>query len=90
MGAADGYAEAVGGFTFQPYGVKNMTNALTLFTINETAGLLRVHRSTVSRLISTGALGFIAVGSRRLIPETDLLAFIENRRSLAANSPKGE
>jgi excisionase family DNA binding protein len=67
-----------------------MVDSLKLFTIKEIAGILRVHRATVSRLITAGALGHIAVGSRKLIPETDLLSFIENRRSLAANSPKGE
>jgi excisionase family DNA binding protein len=63
---------------------------LNFFTIKEVADVLRVHRATVSRLITAGALGHIAVGSRKLIPETDLLSFLENRRSLAANSPKGE
>jgi excisionase family DNA binding protein len=65
-----------------------MTDAPKLLTINETACLLRVHRATVSRLIGAGALPCIAVGSRKLVLETDLLTFIENRRSLAANSPK--
>ena len=67
-----------------------MAETLNFFTIKEVAGVLRVHRSTVSRLINSGALGHIAVGSRKLIPKADLLSFLENRRSLAANSPKGE
>jgi excisionase family DNA binding protein len=67
-----------------------MADTLNFFTIKEVADVLRVHRATVSRLITAGALGHIAVGSRKLIPETDLLSFLENRRSLAANSPKGE
>ncbi|SOB60268.1 conserved protein of unknown function [Pseudodesulfovibrio profundus] len=66
-----------------------MANTFKLFTIKEVADVLRIHRATVSRLINAGALGCIAVGSRKLIPEADLLTFIENRRSLAAISPKG-
>lgn len=67
-----------------------MLEEVNLLTIAETARFLRVHRATISRLIGTGALPHIAVGSRRLILETDLLSFIDNqRRSLAANSPKG-
>jgi excisionase family DNA binding protein len=65
-----------------------MSDAPQLLTIQETACLLRVHRATISRLIGAGALPCIAVGSRRLVLEADLLTFIENRRSLAANSPK--
>ncbi|WP_419787251.1 helix-turn-helix domain-containing protein [Pseudodesulfovibrio sp.] len=67
-----------------------MTDAPKLLTIKEVACLLRVHRATVSRLIGTGALAHLAIGSRKLVLETDLLSFLENRRSLAANSPKGE
>ncbi len=59
-----------------------------LLTINEVAGFLRVHRATISRMIGTGALPFIAIGSRKLVLESDLLTLIENRRSLAANSPE--
>ncbi|WP_157917507.1 helix-turn-helix domain-containing protein [Pseudodesulfovibrio profundus] len=67
-----------------------MTNEPKLLTINEVARILRVHRATISRLINSGAFPCIAVGSRRLVLEKDLLSFIENRRrSLAANSPKG-
>ncbi|WP_207264893.1 helix-turn-helix domain-containing protein [Desulfovibrio sp. Huiquan2017] len=67
-----------------------MSDSLNLFTIKEVAGVLRVHRATVSRLITAGALPHLAVGSRKLVLKKDLLAFIDNRRSLAANSPKGE
>lgn len=59
-------------------------------TIMEVACLLRVHRATVSRLIGAGALPHLAMGLRKLVPETGLPSFLENRRSLAANSPKGE
>ncbi|WP_264983470.1 helix-turn-helix domain-containing protein [Pseudodesulfovibrio portus] len=55
-----------------------MSDAPQLLTIQETACLLRVHRATISRLIGAGALPCIAVGSRRLVLEADLLTFIEN------------
>ncbi|MBI9080113.1 MAG: helix-turn-helix domain-containing protein [Pseudodesulfovibrio sp.] len=67
-----------------------MLEEVNLLTIAETARILRVHRATISRLIGAGALPHIPVGSRRLILEIDLLSFIENQRSLAANSPKGK
>ncbi|MBI9081898.1 MAG: helix-turn-helix domain-containing protein [Pseudodesulfovibrio sp.] len=63
-----------------------MTEDQKLLTITETARFLRVHRATISRLIGAGALPHIAIGSRKLVLETDLLSFIENRRSLAANA----
>jgi excisionase family DNA binding protein len=70
-----------------------MFDALKLLTITEVARILRVHRATVSRLINAGALPCVEVGSRRLVLETDLQTFIDNRRrrrrSLAANeSPR--
>jgi excisionase family DNA binding protein len=66
-----------------------MFNAPTLLTIKEVACFLRVHRATVSRLIGAGALPHLAIGSRKLVLEKDLLSFLENRRSLAANeSPR--
>ena len=61
---------------------------MPILTINEVAKLLRIHRSTVSRQMKTGALGYIQIGSRKMVLKKDLLSFIENRRSLAANSPK--
>lgn len=65
-----------------------MTDVPKLLTIDEVARILRVHRATISRRINAGALSCVEVGSRRLILEKDLLSFIENRRSSAANSPK--
>ncbi|WP_078063679.1 helix-turn-helix domain-containing protein [Pseudodesulfovibrio indicus] len=89
-GSGNGYATAVGGFTFRSYGNHTMSDAPKILTIKEVACFLRVHRATISRLVGAGALPSIAVGSRRLVLEADLLTFIENRRSLAANSPKGK
>jgi len=50
-----------------------------LFTIQDAATFLRVHRSTISRIISTGDLPCIRVRSRKLIREQDLLAFIDSQ-----------
>jgi len=67
-----------------------MSDAPKVLTIKEVACFLRVHRATISRLIGAGALPHLAIGSRKLVLEKDLLSFLENRRNLAANSPKGE
>jgi len=87
-GSGNGYATAVGGFTFRSYENHTMSDAPELLTIKEVACFLRVHRATISRLIGAGALPHLAVGSRKLVLREDLLAFIDNRRSLAANSPR--
>jgi excisionase family DNA binding protein len=63
-----------------------------LMTVDEVAMHLRVHRSTVSRLLSTGALPHLSVGCRKLVKESDLLAFIENQivgKTTANESPRG-
>ena len=50
-----------------------------LFTIAEAAAHLRVHRSTISRMISAGELSCIRVRSRKLIRQQDLQTFIDNQ-----------
>lgn len=52
---------------------------LRLYTIPETAEVLRVHRSTISRLLSDGELPFVMVRGSKRILESDLRAFIENQ-----------
>ncbi len=49
-------------------------------TIDEVADDLRVHRSTVSRLIIEGELPYYNVKGRKLIKRVDLEAFFENQR----------
>ncbi len=51
-----------------------------LLTLTEVAEILRVNRSSVSRLIKAKELSYIRIGGRKLIDEADLLAFIENRK----------
>jgi len=56
-----------------------MTTQKILLNIQETADILRVHRSTVSRMLDCGELPSILVRSRKLIRYTDVLEFIENQ-----------
>ena len=50
-----------------------------LLTIKEVAQIMRVHRSTVSRYITSGELKAYGIGNRKLVKEEDLWLFIENR-----------
>ncbi len=51
-----------------------------LLTLQEVADILRVNRSSVSRLIKGKMLSYIEVGGRKLVAEQDLLAFIDKQR----------
>jgi excisionase family DNA binding protein len=55
-------------------------------TIQKTADFLRVHRATVSRMISAGELPDIRVRSRKLIREKDLRTFIDNQIGMTGES----
>ena len=50
-----------------------------LLTIQEAADIGRVHRSTISRCISSGELIAYSIGKRKLIKEEDFWSFFENR-----------
>lgn len=71
-----------------------MYDDLKLLTMDEVAEILRVHRATVSRLLASGTLSRIEIGSRKLVRESDLRAFIENQiaknRSATANESRKE
>jgi len=56
-----------------------MTTQKILLNIKETADILRVHRSTVSRMLDSGELPAILVRSRKLIRYADVLEFIESQ-----------
>lgn len=49
-------------------------------TIDEVADDLRVHRSTVSRMLNNGELPYYIVGSRKLVKRFDLETYFENQR----------
>ena len=51
-----------------------------LLTLQEVAGILRVNRSSVSRLLKGGGLAYIPVGGRKLVCENDLARFIDSHR----------
>ena len=50
-----------------------------ILTLEETARILRVHRSTVSRYAMSGELRSYLIGNRRLFKQSDIWAFFENR-----------
>ena len=57
------------------------TNSQTsrILTIKEVATILRVHRTTVSRLAISGELRSYIIGNRRLFKEKDVWSFFENQ-----------
>ena len=55
-----------------------MTNKL--LTLQEVSDILRINRSSVSRLIKGRMLSYISVGGRKLIDENDLRTFIDKQR----------
>ena len=50
-----------------------------ILTVQEVAGILRVHRATVSRLAMSGDLKSYLIGNRRLFKEEDVWLFFENQ-----------
>lgn len=51
-----------------------------LLTLQEVANILRINRSSVSRLLKSGDLPYIPVGGRKLVERSDLRLFLENRK----------
>lgn len=51
-----------------------------LLTLQEVANILRINRSSVSRLLKSGELAYIPVGGRKLVERNDLHLFLENRK----------
>ncbi len=52
-----------------------------ILTIKEVAALLRVHRSTVTRLAKSGELKSHLIGSRRLFKKKDVSKFFDNQEA---------
>lgn len=52
-----------------------------ILTIQEVADLLRVHRSTITRLAKSGELKSHQIGSRRLFKRDDVYTFFDNQES---------
>ncbi len=51
-----------------------------LLTLQEVADILRINRSSVSRLLKNGELSYIPVGGRKLVENADLQSFLDNRK----------
>ena len=49
-----------------------------ILTVEEVAGILRIHRATVSRLAKSGELKSHKIGNRRLFRESDVWTFFDN------------
>ena len=60
--------------------MESFAKLFKLLTLNEVASILRVNRSSVSRLLKSGALPYIPVGGRKLVGENDLALFLDNCR----------
>jgi excisionase family DNA binding protein len=59
--------------------VLNPKDTVKVLTVAEVAGLLRVHRSTISRYAKSGELKSYLIGNRRLFKSDDVWAFFENQ-----------
>ena len=57
-----------------------MCTELKLLTMEDVARILRVHRSTISRLIASGALPALSIRSCTRVRATDLRRFIIDSR----------
>ena len=51
--------------------------SLNLLTVDEVAGLFRISKSSVYRMIDSGMLTFYKVGGVMRFDEADMLAFLE-------------
>jgi excisionase family DNA binding protein len=56
--------------------------SVKILTVQEVADLLRVHRSTVTRLAKSGEIRSYKLGNRRLFKNVDVFAFFENQVDL--------
>lgn len=48
-----------------------------LHTIDDVAKWIGIHRKTVEKLIRTGELGYVKVGSRKVVRDDQLAAYID-------------
>ena len=52
---------------------------IKILTVQEVADLLRIHRSTVTRLAKSGEIRSYKLGNRRLFRDIDVVSFFENQ-----------
>ncbi|WP_169432740.1 helix-turn-helix domain-containing protein [Desulfovibrio aminophilus] len=67
-----------------------MCTELKLLTMEEVARILRVHRSTISRLIASGALPALAIRSCTRVRGTDLRKFIDSQIGMSTGESSME
>jgi excisionase family DNA binding protein len=66
--------------TTEKKGQEYDTNELIkILTVQEVADLLRIHRSTVTRLAKSGEIRSYKLGNRRLFRDIDVVSFFENQ-----------
>ncbi|MCK4822489.1 helix-turn-helix domain-containing protein [bacterium] len=56
-----------------------------LLTLQQVAGLLGVHRTTVSRYANSGEMRCVLIGKRLMFEESDVVDFIKSRKQLFDN-----
>ena len=57
----------------------NSIKSIKILTVQEVADLLRIHRTTVTRLAKSGEIRSYKLGNRRLFRDVDVFAFFENQ-----------
>lgn len=63
---------------------------MTLYTVRETAELLKVSESHVYSILQRKELPSYRIGSCRRVSEKDLLDYLENQRQEASSLPIGQ
>ena len=64
-----------------------MDNAIKLYTVSETAELLRLSASKVYRMLSLGELQCIQIGNRKMVCYEDILDFLKLHRTEPIKRP---
>ena len=59
-----------------------------LLTVQEVAGILRVHARTAYRLVTEGSIRAVKIGSQWRVPEQALLEFLATRTPVAGQGGK--
>ena len=70
--------------------ISESKSLIEILTTQEVADLLRIHRSTVTRLSKTGEIRSYKVGNRRLFKYDDVMRFFENQVDLQCISCEKE
>ncbi len=66
--------------------MKNLHEFNKLLTLQEVAKILRINRSSVSRLLKNRDLSYVQIGSRKLVDESDLILFLDKQKVKGAEN----